>query len=1254
MSYQCKKLEGPVDLRVSAGDDSSEIPSNSALNNPLTEPPNGLPPMDFTQLLSNPDHGDFGITPPERTNERNQETTPASCDQETGDLEPEPDDVDNTEPSRPKVSLGYLGLENPDAEEPPIVLGCIDGRPAKILLDSGCGTYVLSEEFGEYNRINPHPTKPVPVELAVRQANRFSLSTRTNRLPLSIGPLFGLRKSFYFAPLPKQYDAIIGVPFIREFDVQFPSNKSTVIIQGKQVKVYEEPVPRKPENLEKPETLNIAVISRSKLKKMARLNEIEDIYLVTASLNPETETSNIVNPVTDLDHPELSDNPEFPQWILKEYSDVFLDGLPPGAPPPRKVEHSIPLIPDLPPPFKGIFRLSQAELFELRTQLQQLLRDGKISPSTSPYGAPVLFVKKKGGGLRLCIDYRALNSQTIKNRYAIPRIDELFDRLYGAKVFSKIDLTSGYWQIAIAAADRYKTAFRTRYGHYEFNVMPFGLTNAPATFQSLMNDIFRDILDECVIVYLDDILIFSKNPEDHERHVRQVLDRLREHKLYARPSKCTFFTDTIEYLGHIVTPEGIKPNPALIEAIIKFPSPDTLKGLQSFLGMAGFYRKFVKNYSRRALPLTNSLRQASNSRPIFWTDTMYDAFKDLKNALISAPCLAIPDPDGEFEVTTDASEDAKAVGCVLTQNGHPVAFDSKKLDDHQVNYTTHDKEMCAIMHALTVWRPFLLGKPFQVYTDHRSLTHLKTQPHLNQRQIRWLEQAADYDCEILYKPGKENVVADALSRIQIAALSPLPSKSLHSEILKGYRHEPFDSLIQKVGENHGTIQRFKIDKDQLLYYRNDEYEPWRLCLPDTPYRKQIIHDNHDLPIAGHPGFIQTYSKIARLYYWPKMNQDIRKHVQECDACQRTKPSTQKPSGELQPLPIPERPWKSIGMDLLGPVPESKNGHDMILIVVDRLTKMAHFIPTNSDVTSKQLADLFLQYIFRHHGLPDNIVSDRDPKFTSRFWKNLTTALGVNLLMSTSAHPQTDGQSEATVKIIQKLVKPFCFQGQDWEELLPSLEFAYNDTKQSSTKETLFYLNYGYHPVGTYRHAETTTPHVEDYVSYLHRLQEAARDAIQDAQTVQERYANQHRQPAPLIKEGDWVLLRRKKEQQFKFSPIADGPFQVTQVGTNNVTLKFPSNSKAHPTVNITRAQLYFGPKPEVITAPPADFTDQEYPVDRVMGKKTMDGKEYYYIHWQGYPADDDSWEPRENLSQQTITNWENSIKTRSLTQNSQL
>src|SRR5947207_11059299 len=683
----------------------------------------------------------------------------------------------------------------------------------------------------------------------------------------------------------------------------------------------------------------------------------------------------------------------------------------------------------------------------------------------------------------MCLDYRALNSQTIQNRYALPRIDELFDRLHGAKVFSKIDLTSGYWQIAIAAADRPKTAFRTRYGHYEFNVMLFGLTNAPATFQSLMNDIFRDMLDVCVIVYLDDILVFSKNDADHEKHVRQVLQRLRENKLYARPSKCTFFTDTIEYLGHVIGPDGIKSNPSLVKAIVTFPQPRTLKELQSFLGLANYYRKFIENYSRIAAPLTDALQKMSISRPVEFTEWMAQAFKDLKQALINKPCLQLPDPDGEYEVTTDASEDEATVGAVLTQNGHLIAYESKKLNPHQKNYPVHDKEMFAIMHALDRWRPFLLGRHFKVYTDHRSLVYFKTQPNLSQRQLRWMERAADYDCEILYKPGKENVVADTLSHIHISALSSLPNNTIRKSFITGYRKDPFKSLIKEMEEKKGTFTRYMVE-NKLLYYRTDEYEPWRLCIPNIPYRNTVIHENHDLPIAGHPGFIQTYSKIARSYYWPGMSKDIRKHVKECDACQRTKASNQPPVGELHPLPIPQRPWQSIGMDYLGPVPVSKSGHDMVLIAVNRLTKMAHFIPTTMKVTAKGTAELFLRYIFQYHSLPDNIISDRDPKFTSHFWRNLQKILGIKLLMSTAEHPQTDEQSEAPIKIVQKLIRPFAFQDQDWETLLSSLEFAYNDIQQSSIGQTPFYLNYGYHLKGTYRHADTKYPHAEDHVQYL--------------------------------------------------------------------------------------------------------------------------------------------------------------------------
>jgi hypothetical protein len=1149
-------------------------------------------------------------------------------------------DVDDERTSDLGMRLGYYGLglhnrmEVPEADRLLEVIGQIEGRPARILLDTGCSTYVLSSRFAERNGIPGIQMRSRLVDLAVSSA-RVSLTHKTRPLELKIGKTV-ITKSLYLLPVP-QFDAIVGMPFFGQNEIDLAGLEFGIIeVNGSKVPIskgdmntdMDMDTDESPENTE-----TIGMISRKRLKKELKRNEIEELYLAMIREANDSTDSISASTVQQLD--------EIPDWIRKDYGTILREELPPQMPPTRSVDHQIPLKPDMPPPFKGIFRLSQLELRELKRQLDQLLKDGKIRPSTSPYGAPVLFVKKKDGKLRMCIDYRALNSQTIQNRYALPRIDELLDRLHGAKVFSKLDLTSGYYQIAVKPRDRHKTAFRTRYGHYEFNVMPFGLTNAPATFQTLMNDIFRDLLDVCVIVYLDDILVYSRNDEDHEQYLRQILQRLKDNQLYARLSKCTFFTSSIEYLGHIVDGDGLRPNPQLVQALVDFPRPKTLKELQSFLGLANYYRKFIANFSHIALPLTDATRNntQSNQRPIEWTESMQTAFDQLKEALTSAPCLALPDPDGEFEVTTDASEDAKAVGAVLTQNGHPVAYESTKLNPHQLNYPVHDKEMCAIMHALERWRPFLLGRHFKVYTDHRSLVHFKTQSNLNQRQLRWQEKAADYDMEILYKPGKENVVADALSRIRINLLCPLSTRSLQIQVIKGYRNSPLGKLIKEVEKHEEPTKRYTVEKG-LLYYRTDEYGHWRLCLPDIQYRKTVIHDNHDLAIAGHPGFIKTYSKIARTYYWPNMGKDIRKHVQECDACQRTKPSNQPPAGRLHPLPIPGRPWESIGMDNLGPVPKSATGKDMILVVIDRLTKMARFIPTHTTVTSKGTADLFLQEVFRHHGLPSNIVSDRDPRFTAKFWKALQKALGIQLLMSTAAHPQTDGQSEAAVKVIQKLLKPFVFQGQDWEELLPSLEFAYNDTVQASTGQTPFYLNYGHHPTGVTRHEPVDNPHAEDQIRYLLRLQEAARDTINDAQQVQRRNADKRRMDAALIKEGDWVLLKRKESEKRKLAPIADGPFQVTKVGTNAVTLRFPPKSRAHPTVNISRVQLYFGPRPKLVTAPPDDDADHEYEVDRIMGYRKRNGNEYYYIHWKGYPADDDTWEPKENISEAALKIWE--------------
>jgi hypothetical protein len=449
--------------------------------------------------------------------------------------------------------------------------------------------------------------------------------------------------------------------------------------------------------------------------------------------------------------------------LLRLYRDVFPDKLPDGLPPSRDVDHRIELTPGAVPPSRPTIRLSASELAELKKQLEELLRAGFISPSKSPFGAPILFVKKKDGSMRMCVDYRALNNLTIKNSYPLPRVDELFDRLQGAQFFSKIDLVSGYHQIRIAAEDIPKTAFRTRYGHYEFNVLPFGLTNAPATFMHLMHETFREYLDDFVLVFLDDILIFSKTLADHERHVRLVMDKLRAAKLYAKESKCEFFKTEVEFLGHIVGRDGVRMMQDKVQAISDWPTPSKVGDVRAFLGTAGYYRKFIRDFSSIAAPLTELTKDTVR---FDWGPAQQLAFDKLKSALQQGPVLALPDPDLPFVVHTDAS--GFATGAVLMQDRgkglQPIAFLSKKMLPAETRYPVHEQELLAIIHALSSWRHYLSGRKFKVMTDHKSLQHFKTQPMLSGRQSRWKDIIANFDFDIEYIEGKTNAVADGLSR----------------------------------------------------------------------------------------------------------------------------------------------------------------------------------------------------------------------------------------------------------------------------------------------------------------------------------------------------------------------------------------------------------------------------------------------------------------------------------------------------------
>jgi len=434
--------------------------------------------------------------------------------------------------------------------------------------------------------------------------------------------------------------------------------------------------------------------------------------------------------------------------------------LPEDLPPKRRVDHVIEVMPGVAPFAKAPHRMSHEKLKELKVQLEELLTKGYIKLSKSPYGAPVVFVHKKDGMLRICVDYRALNKVMVKNQYPLPRIDDLFDQLLGAKVFSRIDLRSRYYQIQVAEGDEEKTTCRTRYGSYEFLVMPFRLTNAPATFCTLMNDIFREWLDDFVVVYIDDILIYSSSLEEHVEHLRKVFQRLKENKLYAKLKKCEFGVTEVDFLGHRITQEGLKMDDHKVKAILDWELPNLVSALRSFLGLASYYRKFIKNFAKMVAPLTNLLKKSVETYK--WDGACNEAFETLKGILVKAPMLKLPDFDKDFEIHSDASD--FVIGRVLVQEGRLVVFKSKKLSETERRWPTHEKEMWVVIHCFKTWGHYIGSKDVAVWTDNVTLKYFATQPKLSSKQVRWQDTLALFNVDIRHKPGKENVVPDALSR----------------------------------------------------------------------------------------------------------------------------------------------------------------------------------------------------------------------------------------------------------------------------------------------------------------------------------------------------------------------------------------------------------------------------------------------------------------------------------------------------------
>jgi hypothetical protein len=687
------------------------------------------------------------------------------------------------------------------------------------------------------------------------------------------------------------------------------------------------------------------------------------------------------NPVRKEDVPECL-------WEFLEFFNTNSAAILPAN---KKTDHAIELLPGTDAPHMPIYPLTYAELQELQDFLKRMQAEKKIRPSKSPARAPILFVPKKDGTLRLCVDYRGLNKVTVKNRYTLPLISELLDRISGATVFSKVDLKDAYYRIRIKPGDEWKTAFGTRYGHFEFLVLPMGLTNAPATFQSYIHDALGQLLDICCIAYLDDVLIFSRTMEEHAEHLRRVIETLLNAGLYAKFSKCQFFKQDMEFLGYVISPTGIAMDPGRVDTIRQWPEPESCHDIQVFMGFCNFYRRFIDGFSRIAAPLFKLLTKTSSAgkrcgEP-FLNPPALAAFLTLKEAFTKAPLLIHFDPEKHIKVETDASVNAGS-GTLSQQDEqgrwHPVAFWSRKWSGAELNYSTPDQEMLAIVETFKHWRHYLQGTkhPVQVYSDHANLRSFMNLPRLNGRQARWCMTLAPFDFVILHQPGKRNpadppsrrpdyttnrednlmllptlqrklAVADALEQSNdktprvlagevFAARRPRERKVLAQAVGRRAARQaaeaeaPFEKptamLKDLIKQVQGNDPECRGIQERILHETPVEPQ-WsvstdglllheeRVYIPsEKAIHYELIQLHHDDPLAGHFGITRTIELLERKFYWKDLRKDVREYINACAICLESKAKHHRPYGELQPLPIPSRPGEEYSMDLITGLP----------------------------------------------------------------------------------------------------------------------------------------------------------------------------------------------------------------------------------------------------------------------------------------------------------------------------------------------
>ncbi|GAA5938005.1 hypothetical protein JCM1841_002915 [Sporobolomyces salmonicolor] len=858
----------------------------------------------------------------------------------------------------------------------------------------------------------------------------------------------------------------------------------------------------------------------------------------------------------------------------------------------------------------------------ISTFVQEALRDGIIEPSISPWSFPLLLVKKADNSLCVCVDFRQLNRVTVKNAYPLPRIDDCYQYLQHARFFTTLDLKSGYWQVQLTDCAAPKTTFTSRAGHFQFKVMPFGLTNAPATFQAMMNDILSPYLDRFVLVYLDDIVIFSKTLAEHQEHVKKVLTALNEHQLVLSEKKCAWAKTSLVYLGHVVDGEGIRTNPAKVDKITSWPKPATITDVRGFINLATYYKHFVKGFSMLMSPLyALTIGSPKKRTAIEWTQGCQHAFDSVKEALARTALLHHPKPFHPFVIDCDAS--GQNVGAILQQDVdisfdrhqsfdlskyaktlkplhlRPVAYESRRLSPTEQRYPAQECELLAIVHALKHWRGYIEGSPVLVIGANETLKYFRSQRHPSRRLARFIDDIKHFDAVIVYRPGKHQLAADALSR-----RGDLPEPDEDATPLLA---NPIDDIPtspdgdNSIGDEYTTLRKWE---DELRKGKGSELtkeverrgfslveeklvkkgEGGRQLEVATSYEaaKDVAHKTHlDL---GHLGPGPTARAITERYWFPRIGATVDNTLSTCAACQFL--------DREQPGPQPLHPLPAVGafslwsLDFVGPLPRTKNGNEYLITAIDHGTNWPIASPIK--VADEQAALTMLKFIVQERGTPTHVLTDNGLQFVGTKFSSALRRLKIKQLRTTPYHPETNGRVERFHKTLIDSVAKYCAPDRqdEWDEHVSDALLAIRANRNDALGYSPFYLNFGRDPVlpsQSIRQTVTVPPtdnevrqyqqHAADRLRNLEPLRRSAADRTHDIRTrrAEKRdvtYAEQG------IVIGD-IVLRWNERRQSKLQPRWDGPFLVRSLAPNGtVHLETPSGHVLHNLINVSKLKPY--------------------------------------------------------------------------------